>query len=193
MKNRAENFFPPQLMTHCCCTSCALPSLSCPPRTQAVLETVDISIEITLCHANETTSSCCDAICYILRRELPTYTWSTSTAISLNCIYNSWLPSISNRTTLNFRILQKKKEQKKNLCISYLERRLFWNHNCGSAAANPDVDGFKIIVQRNTAATLIHLPTLILQVLIWVSMLGIWCLYLSKESKESRPRVDGEL
>lgn len=97
-----------------------------------------------------------------------------------------------------------KKEQKKNKnesktlseenpCISYLELSLFWNHNPSSGPANPDVDGFKIITQHNIAATLIHLLMLILQVLIPVSMSGIWCLYLSKESKESTPTVDSEL
>lgn len=79
--------------------------------------------------------------------------------------------------------VKKKKEQKKNNqntnlcnenpCISYSKLSLFWNHNPGSAHANPDVDGFKIIAQHNTAATLIHLPTLILQALIPVSILRI--------------------
>lgn len=98
-----------------------------------------------------------------------------------------------------FKNFPKKRTKKKktlceeNPCISYLELSLFWNHNPSSAPANPDVDGFKIITQHNTAATLIHLPTLILQALNRVSMSGIWCLYLSKESKDSTSTVDSEL
>lgn len=89
IKTQAELSPPPQLITHCCCTSCAPPSLSCPLRTQAVLETVDFSIEIIPSDANETTSSSGDATCYFLKRDLPEHTGSTSAAIGLNCIYNS--------------------------------------------------------------------------------------------------------
>lgn len=158
------SFFPPSaydtLLSYASFSS--PPSFSCPPRTRAVLESVDVSIEVILCNANETTSSSCYAICYIPTREVPAQTWS-STAIGFNFISNLWLSSISNRTTLTLKMLQQKKSLcKENPCISYSELSLFWNHNPGSALANPDVDGFKIITQHNTAATLIHLPMLIL-------------------------------
>lgn len=76
----------------------------------------------------------------------------------------------------------------------YFELSLFWNHNPSSALANPDVDGFMIITQHNTAATLIHLPALTVfcrpssESAYWE-----FSFYLPKESKQSTSTVDSDL
>lgn len=84
IKNRAERLLFPQLMTllvHVSFSASTLSSLEDSGWTRNWRR-----LNKNHVNANASTPRCRNATCYILRRELAAYTWSTSTAIPLNCI-----------------------------------------------------------------------------------------------------------